>query len=63
MTILQESGERPPKRPWPTAVESSRPDPQSRGRRNPPSSHTSRSNTPNTEGEQLAKRFKGASLE
>ncbi|CAG8061153.1 unnamed protein product [Penicillium nalgiovense] len=63
MTILQESGERPPKRPWPTPAESSRSDSQTRKRRNPPSSTLPRSISPSPESDQLAKRFKGASLE
>lgn len=55
MTILQESGERPPKRPWPTAVESFR--------SNSPATQLPRSISPRSDGEQLAKRFKGASLD
>ncbi|KAJ5086139.1 hypothetical protein N7532_010910 [Penicillium argentinense] len=63
MTILQESGERPPKRPWPTATESSRLDFRSEKTRYPsPTSHLSRSSSPRSDGEQLAKRFKGTSL-
>lgn len=56
MTILQESGERPPKRPWPTA-----PDPTWRS--HSPAAHLPRSMSPKSDGEQLAKRFKGTSLE
>ncbi|KAJ5964938.1 uncharacterized protein N7479_004814 [Penicillium vulpinum] len=63
MTILQESGERPPKRPWPTPAEPSRPDSQARKRRNPSPSTLPRSISPSPESDQLAKRFKGASLE
>ncbi|OJJ62205.1 hypothetical protein ASPSYDRAFT_40826 [Aspergillus sydowii CBS 593.65] len=55
MAILQESGERPPKRPW---LDSSRPVPQP-GKRYLSSS---RPESPKSESEQLAKRFKGASL-
>lgn len=53
VTILQESGERPPKRPWPpdSAAEPLGPLP------------SSRLQSPKSESEQLAKRFKGASLE
>lgn len=53
VTILQESGERPLKRPWPpdSAAEPLRPIP------------SSRLQSPKSESEQLAKRFKGASLE
>ncbi|KAJ5897173.1 hypothetical protein N7504_007461 [Penicillium tannophilum] len=56
MTILQESGERPPKRPWPTAVDL---------KRRPHSSavDSPRSMSPKSDGEQLAKRFKGTRLE
>lgn len=54
MAILQESGERPPKRPW---LDSSRPVPQP-GKRY----LSSRPESPKSESEQLAKRFKGASL-
>lgn len=68
MTILQESGERPPKRPWPTAAEASRPAPHLGKRRvlSPalsPAAHLPRSVSPKSDGEQLAKRFKGTSLE
>lgn len=66
MTILQESGERPPKRPWPTPAEPSRTssqDSQIRKRRNPQPSNLPRSISASPESEQLAKRFKGASLE
>ena len=56
MTILQESGERPPKRPWPAAADLKR-------RPHSPASHLPRSMSPKSDGEQLAKRFKGASLE
>lgn len=63
MTILQESGERPPKRPWPTPAEPSRSDSQTRKRRNSPPSALPRSISPSPESDQLAKRFKGASLE
>lgn len=53
VTILQESGERPPKRPWPpdSAAEPPRPIPLPRRQ------------SPKSEGDQLAKRFKGASLD
>lgn len=56
MTILQESGERPPKRPWPTAADL---------KRRPHSSavDSPRSMSPKSDGEQLAKRFKGTRLE
>ncbi|KAL4884358.1 NPL4 family-domain-containing protein [Aspergillus karnatakaensis] len=54
VTILQESGERPPKRPW---QDPARPVPQP-GKRVP----SSRPESPKSESEQLAKRFKGASL-
>ncbi|KAL4797466.1 nuclear protein localization protein 4 [Aspergillus venezuelensis] len=54
VTILQESGERPPKRPWLEA-----PPPVSQPRKRYPSS---RPESPRSESEQLAKRFKGASL-
>ncbi|KAL5332779.1 NPL4 family-domain-containing protein [Aspergillus crustosus] len=54
VTILQESGERPPKRPW---LDPPRPVPQP-GKRYP----HSRPESPKSESEQLAKRFKGASL-
>lgn len=49
LAILKESGERPPKRPWPLTEDDG--------------GYTSTS-TPGTpsDGEQLAKRFKGASL-
>lgn len=66
MTILQESGERPPKRPWPTPAQpfrSSSQDSQIRKRRTPQPSTLPRSISPSPESEQLAKRFKGASLE
>lgn len=56
MTILQESGERPPKRPWPTAA-----DPTWRSLS--PAAQLPRSISPKSDGEQLAKRFKGTSLE
>ncbi|KAJ5718986.1 Nuclear protein localization protein 4 [Penicillium malachiteum] len=55
MTILQESGERPPKRPWPTAADSER-------RTQSPAVNSPRSLSPKSDGEQLAKRFKGTSL-
>ncbi|OJJ47918.1 hypothetical protein ASPZODRAFT_64409 [Penicilliopsis zonata CBS 506.65] len=55
VTILQESGERPPKRPWP---QDSRRHSQPQKRNFP-----SRPESPKSESEQLAKRFKGASLE
>ncbi|KAL4993415.1 nuclear protein localization protein 4 [Aspergillus recurvatus] len=55
VTILQDSGERPPKRPW---LDPPHPVPQP-GKRYPPSS---RPESPRSESEQLAKRFKGASL-
>ncbi|KAJ5746782.1 Nuclear protein localization protein 4 [Penicillium odoratum] len=55
MTILQESGERPPKRPLPTAANP---------KRWPHSAVDSpRSMSPKSDGEQLAKRFKGTRLE
>ncbi|KAJ5115475.1 hypothetical protein NUU61_001234 [Penicillium alfredii] len=57
VTILQESGERPPKRPLPTASEPRKRRPHS------PASHLPCSVSPKSDGEQLAKRFKGASLE
>jgi len=64
MTILQESGERPPKRPWPSTVEPSRPKSRSGKRRlDSPAAHLPRSISPKSDGEQLAKRFKGTSLE
>jgi nuclear protein localization family protein 4 len=64
MTILQESGERPPKRPWPTAAEASRPASHPGKRRVlSPAAHLPRSVSPKSDGEQLAKRFKGTSLE
>lgn len=63
MTILQESGERPPKRPWPIPAQPSRSGSQTRRRRDPLSSTLPRSISPSPESEQLAKRFKGASLE
>ncbi|KAJ5106218.1 Nuclear protein localization protein 4 [Penicillium angulare] len=53
MTILQESGERPPKRPWPTSTDLGSPS---------SAAHTPRSMSPKSDGEQLAKRFKGTSL-
>ncbi|KAL4891230.1 nuclear protein localization protein 4 [Aspergillus ambiguus] len=58
VTILQESGERPPKRPWLSTAESSRPMVPT-GKR----FLSSRTESPKSESEQLAKRFKGASLE
>ncbi|KAL5364422.1 nuclear protein localization protein 4 [Aspergillus floccosus] len=58
VTILQESGERPPKRPWLNTAEPSRPMAQP-GKR----FISSRPESPKSESEQLAKRFKGASLE
>ncbi|KAL2859937.1 nuclear protein localization protein 4 [Aspergillus lucknowensis] len=54
VTILQETGERPPKRPL---LDTPRPAPQS-GTLYP----ASRPSSPKSESEQLAKRFKGASL-
>jgi nuclear protein localization family protein 4 len=64
MTILQESGERPPKRPWPSAVDPSRHKSQPGKRRiASPAPHLPRSLSPKSDGEQLAKRFKGTSLE
>ncbi|OQE19061.1 hypothetical protein PENSTE_c016G09430 [Penicillium steckii] len=63
MTILQESGERPPKRPWPTAVENSRSNPPSGKRRYPSPAQLPRSMSPRSDSDQLAKRFKGASLD
>ena len=54
VTILQESGERPLKRPWPDTAEAPF----------PPRPFPSRPQSlSKSEGEQLAKRFKGASLE
>ncbi|KAE8412003.1 nuclear protein localization protein 4 [Aspergillus pseudocaelatus] len=58
VTILQESGERPPKRPWLSSADSPRAVPQAGKRLFP-----SRPESPKSESEQLAKRFKGASLE
>ncbi|KAL2853078.1 NPL4 family-domain-containing protein [Aspergillus pseudodeflectus] len=56
VTILQETGERPPKRPW---LETPRPVPKPHsGSRYPLSGPSS----PKSESEQLAKRFKRASL-
>ncbi|OJD25550.1 nuclear protein localization protein 4 [Blastomyces percursus] len=57
VTILEESGERPPKRPWPFQPKTSISSHQL-------SSHTQslKSKHPQSDGEQLAKRFKGASL-
>ncbi|KAJ5601204.1 hypothetical protein N7510_010738 [Penicillium lagena] len=64
VTILQESGERPPTRPWPTLAQPSRSDSESRKRRYHAPAHPSpRSASPKSDGEQLAKRFKGTSLE
>ena len=65
MTILEESGERPPKRPWPTTAEaSSRPAPHPGKRRvHSPAVHPPPSVSPKSDGEQLAKRFKGTRLE
>ncbi|KKK17827.1 hypothetical protein P175DRAFT_0431133 [Aspergillus ochraceoroseus IBT 24754] len=57
VTILQETGERPLKRPWLSTAETARPVSQS-GKRYFPS----RAESPKSESEQLAKRFKGASL-
>lgn len=59
MTILQESGERPPTRP----PEPPRSKSQLGKRRYSPAAQFARSVSPKSEGEQLAKRFKGASLE
>lgn len=59
VTILQESGERPPKRPWlPNAEDSPLPSFAQKRRH-----LSSRSESPNSESEHLAKRFKGTSLE
>jgi nuclear protein localization family protein 4 len=58
VTVLQESGERPPKRPWLNPADPPRPLSQ-QGKRHLPS----RPESPKSESEQLAKRFKGASLE
>ncbi|BCR95704.1 nuclear protein localization protein 4 [Aspergillus luchuensis] len=69
VTILQESGERPPKRPWLPTPEPYPPRsvPYNPGKRSLPSSTTSSSHlrpeSPKSESERLAKRFKGASLE
>ena len=52
VTILQESGERPPKRPWPQ-------DSFPRGN----GQSLSRSESPNSDSEHLTKRFRGATLE
>ncbi|RMJ25699.1 hypothetical protein PHISP_03430 [Aspergillus sp. HF37] len=58
VTILEESGERPPKRPWSSATEpSSHPDTAQGERR-----RFAGPRSPNSESDQLAKRFKGASL-
>ena len=65
VTILQESGERPPKRPWSDTTQQHR-TVISRQQHDPSSSSSSSSlkagNTTPT-SERLAKRFKGASLE
>jgi nuclear protein localization family protein 4 len=58
VTVLQESGERPPKRPWLNPADPPRPLSQ-QGKRH----LSSRPESPKSESEQLAKRFKGASLE
>ncbi|KAH2977275.1 nuclear protein localization protein 4 [Aspergillus fumigatus] len=58
VTVLQESGERPPKRPWLNPADPPRPLSQ-QGKRHLPS----RPESPKSESERLAKRFKGASLE
>lgn len=58
VTVLQESGERPPKRPWLNPADPPRPLSQ-HGKRH----LSSRPESPKSESEQLAKRFKGASLE
>ncbi|PGH07218.1 nuclear protein localization protein 4 [Helicocarpus griseus UAMH5409] len=55
VTILQESGERPPKRPWPFQSSNSLSSHQ-------PSKRPPKSELSSSDGEQLAKRFKGASL-
>ncbi|KAJ5143464.1 uncharacterized protein N7515_002251 [Penicillium bovifimosum] len=61
MTILQESGERPPKRPRSIPVRPS--DSRIRKPGDPLPSTLPRNTSPSPESEQLAKRFKGASLE
>ncbi|PYI00902.1 endoplasmic reticulum and nuclear membrane proteinc Npl4 [Aspergillus sclerotiicarbonarius CBS 121057] len=61
VTILQESGERPPKRPWLSTAEPYPPRPvPNPGKRSIP---FTRPESPRSESEHLAKRFKGASLE
>lgn len=64
MTILQESGERPPKRPRSIAAQSPRPNSEP-GKHRLPSRATETLHTisPKLDSEQLAKRFKGASLD
>lgn len=64
MTILQESGERSPTRPCPLEAEPPRSKSQLGKRRyQTPAAQYPRSVSPKSDGEQLAKRFKGASLE
>ncbi|KAK2807516.1 nuclear protein localization protein 4 [Emmonsiellopsis sp. PD_5] len=65
VTILQESGERPPKRTWPFKSQN-HPSTPSQKRQLSKKRHPtpiSKSRSQSSDGEQLAKRFKGASLE